>query len=366
VAARFSPSSDGDAISRGERGANEVDILLTAGGDRLWKLILNLATGGKHAGLHQFEYFRNTYFAEVPYRVPSCGLDLWLRLRPLSNGGESTAAMSSNSQTREQGLSDAVDRHTELVIEAQPATVRDAAFVPFAKIRFDQEIEIDQERLRFQPFAGRGFEPYGILTVLREKVYPMSAHARPPNREERVIRDRQGLLCRLVSRPWRLRYVVGLLLAALVLLPVGYAAWRFLPNHPIPELPDRPNNKYSQADLDELRFKYGSTGGEANLGIPLEIWQVTPLVCAETLQRIVGKRMAADYPARVRNYSPRPRDVPDASRLALSREGYEAFGLIFENDAEERPMDVPIGVSKRRHLGFDRVFVNCACRSSLC
>jgi hypothetical protein len=75
--------------------------------------------------------------------------------------------------------------------------------------------------------------------------------------------------------------------------------------------------------------------------------------------------MATDYPARVRNYSPRPRDGPDASRLALSREGYAAFGLIFENDAEERPMDAPIGVSKRRHLGFDRVFVNCAfCHAS--
>src|SRR5712671_5586375 len=35
VAARFSISSDADAISRGEPGANEVDILLTAGGDRL-------------------------------------------------------------------------------------------------------------------------------------------------------------------------------------------------------------------------------------------------------------------------------------------------------------------------------------------
>src|SRR5476651_387960 len=46
-AARFSASPDADAISRGERGANELDILLTAGGDRLWKLVLNLATGGK-------------------------------------------------------------------------------------------------------------------------------------------------------------------------------------------------------------------------------------------------------------------------------------------------------------------------------
>jgi hypothetical protein len=365
VAARFSPSSDTDAISRSERGGDEVDILLTAGGDRLWKLILNLATGGKHAGLHQFDYFKNVYFAEVPYRVPACGLDIWLRLRLLSSGGEAGAEAPGSSQTREQGLSDAVATHAEFVIEAQSATVRNAPFIPVARIRFDQEIEIDQEALHFRPVAGRGFEPYGILTTLREKVYPASAHARPSNREERVVGDRQGLFGRLVRSPWRLCYVLGLSLAAVVLVSVGYSALRFLPNHPIPELPERPNPKYSQADLDDLRFKYGSTGGEANLGIPLSIWQVTPLVCAETLKRIVGDRMAPDYVARVRNYSPKPRSGPDSSRLALSREGYEAFGLIFETDADERPMDIPIGVSKRRNLGFDRVFVNCAfCHTS--
>ena len=151
-------------------------------------------------------------------------------------------------------------------------------------------------------------------------------------------------------------------MAAIALLPVGYAAWRFLPNHPIPELPERPNHKYSQTDLDHLRFKYGSTGGEANLGIPLPIWQVTPLVCAETLKRIVGDRKAPDYVGCGTIVEPRG---PDSSRLALSREGYEAFGLIFETDAEEKPMDIPIGVSKHRNLGFDRVFVNCAfCHTS--
>lgn len=361
VAARFSPLPDVDSISRGERGPDEVDILLTAGGDRLWKLILNLATGGRRAGLHKFDYFRNVYFAQVPYRLPSCGLDVWLRLRPTSPDVEG----AGDSQAREQGLSDAVARHAELVIEMQPVLTKDATFVPFAKIRFDQEIDIDQERLRFRPTAGRGFEPYGILTALRENVYPASAHARPPSREERVIGDRVGLLCRLVHGPWRLRYVAGLLLVALASWPFVHAALRFLPNHPVPKLPDEPNRRYSRAELDELRFKYGSTGGEANLGIPLAIWQVTPLVCADTLKDIMKKRMAEDYPARVRNYSQRPHGGPDASRLALSREGYEAFGLIFENDADEKPMDVPIGVSKRQHLGFDRVFVNCAfCHSS--
>jgi hypothetical protein len=149
-------------------------MLLTAGGDRLWKLILNLATGGKHGGLHQFDYFKNVYFAEVPYRVPSCGFDVWLRLRPLSAGGNADADAPGSSETRKQGLSDAVAKHAEFAIEAQSATDRNAPLIPFAKIRLDQEIDIDQEPLHFSPVAGRGFEPYGMLTTLREKVYRLN------------------------------------------------------------------------------------------------------------------------------------------------------------------------------------------------
>jgi mono/diheme cytochrome c family protein len=377
VAARFSPSPHADAISRGDRGNDELDILLTAGGDRLWKLILNLATGGRHYGLHQFDYFNNLYFAEVPYRVRSCGLDAWLRLRALPGSGQADSNRPANAESREQALTDAIAQGgAEFVIEAQSATARDAPFIPFARIRIDREIEVDQESLHFQPVAGRGFEPYGILTTLRDKVYPASAHARPPTRDERVIRDRKGFFCRLIHGPTgkgfslqRLGCAVILLLLVILLLSAGYAAWRFLPNHAIPVLPDQPNAKYSQLDrLDALRFKYGSTGGEANLGIPLPIWQVTPLVCAETLKGVLKERMAADYVKRVRNYSPRLDGKPDATtRLALSREGYEALGLTFDDSdgIDGKPVDIPIGVSKRRNLGFDRVFVNCAfCHAS--
>jgi hypothetical protein len=48
VAARFSALPDAGAISRGERGEDELDILSTAGGDRLWKLILNLFLSVTH------------------------------------------------------------------------------------------------------------------------------------------------------------------------------------------------------------------------------------------------------------------------------------------------------------------------------
>ncbi|MEN8179641.1 MAG: cytochrome c [Pseudomonadota bacterium] len=68
-------------------------------------------------------------------------------------------------------------------------------------------------------------------------------------------------------------------------------------------------------------FKYGSTGGERESGFPYWIWKALPKVCA-------------DY---------------------LPGEGYASLGMLYEEDK-----DLPIGVSKRRVTGLDRVFLNCA------
>jgi mono/diheme cytochrome c family protein len=72
-------------------------------------------------------------------------------------------------------------------------------------------------------------------------------------------------------------------------------------------------------------FKYGSTGGEKESGIPLAIWMVLPKLFADHV----------------------PEDGPGP--------GYAAFGFLFE---EGRPL--PIGVSQRNYQGIDRVFLNCA------
>ena len=96
---------------------------------------------------------------------------------------------------------------------------------------------------------------------------------------------------------------------ALVLLGVLGAAIRFQPDHPV-----------TYADPVE-HFKYGSTGGERNMGFPYWLWQVLPEVCPDLLP---GK-------------------------------GYESLGFIFEPGR-----DLPVGMSKRRHMGIDRVFLNCA------
>lgn len=73
-------------------------------------------------------------------------------------------------------------------------------------------------------------------------------------------------------------------------------------------------------------FKYGSTGGERNMGFPYWIWKVLPEVCA-------------DY---------------------LPGKGFESLGFIYEPGK-----DLPVGMSKRRQMGIDRVFLNCAvCHTS--
>jgi hypothetical protein len=71
----------------------------------------------------------------------------------------------------------------------------------------------------------------------------------------------------------------------------------------------------------EDHFKYGSTGGERDAGIPYAVWTVLPKMFPE--------------------YLPGP--------------GLESLGFIFEPGK-----DLPIGVSRRNVKGIDSVFVNCA------
>ena len=103
--------------------------------------------------------------------------------------------------------------------------------------------------------------------------------------------------------PWLLGLIAGV-----------YALGRFTADIPV-AYADAPNH-----------FKYGSTGGERESGFPYWIWQALPKVCPEH----------------------------------LPGEGYRSIGFIYEGGK-----DLPVGVSKRFHLGIDRVFLNCAaCHAS--
>jgi mono/diheme cytochrome c family protein len=123
--------------------------------------------------------------------------------------------------------------------------------------------------------------------------------------------------------PWRWRFEA--LLAVVVGVPLFAGlilAQRFLPDRPV-----------TYVNIED-HFKYGSTGGERNAGFPLFIWKALPVVFKDKLPQ-------------------------------NGAEGYKAFGMIYEQDEQGRERELPVGVMRRRNLGLDRVFVNCAiCHST--
>jgi hypothetical protein len=193
ISTRFYSASISGEIRLQRREGEDLDILFTAGGDRLWRALWNVATGGRKYGLDQFNYFHNFYYADVPYRVDNGNLDVWLRIAT-----DSTACGATDADGRERGLTSAVARHVVVHVEAQRVGSSREPFVPIAEIRFEKEIEIDQEALHFDPLQGRGFEPHGLLTAMREKAYPASAGKRPRNKSERDFRERDGIIKRLI------------------------------------------------------------------------------------------------------------------------------------------------------------------------
>ena len=83
-----------------------------------------------------------------------------------------------------------------------------------------------------------------------------------------------------------------------------------------------------------MQFKYGSTGGDKNFGIPFPIWQVLPVMFKDKLP---------------------------AGREA---EGWGAFGFITEDSDYMGPgqprQKRPVGTTLRNYMGIDRIFLNCA------
>ena len=328
IAMRIASSREG--ITLGGPGDDCLDLLCTAGGNRLWKLVLNLATGGWMYGLHKFDYFKNLYYADVPYRIDEGKCDVWIRIVP----DMETPGLPQDGPARENGLSRAVARHAVLHLEVQPVGETRQPFVPIAEIRFDEEIEIDQEALHFDPFAARGFEPHGFLTEVRKSVYPASAGARPASAPERVQRLRAGFASRLASylerdsesappSRWRSWFKLGFLTAIGILVIFGiYMAVRLTQDRPV-----------EYAD-DVLHFEYGSTGGERMDGIPYWFWVALPELFPEYL--------------------------PDKQ----PGRGYSVFGMIYEPGKDPR-YDLPVGMSMRNFRGIDVVYLNCAvCHTS--
>jgi hypothetical protein len=77
----------------------------------------------------------------------------------------------------------------------------------------------------------------------------------------------------------------------------------------------------------EDHFRYGSTGGERDAGVPYWLWKVLPVMFAEFLPE------------------------PD--------QGLASLGFVYD-PTRPTDKDLPVGVSKRNVQGIDRVFLNCA------
>ena len=139
---------------------------------RIWRRV------AESLGLRRFDYFRNIYYADVPYCVDTTDLQVWLRFVP-DQDAIHLGGSPNDTSGREEGLSRAVAGHAAIRIEAQRVGDARQPFIPFAAIRFEDEIALDQEALHFEPVAGRGFTPHGYLTELRRFVYPASVQSRP-------------------------------------------------------------------------------------------------------------------------------------------------------------------------------------------
>ncbi|WP_119389067.1 cytochrome c [Taklimakanibacter lacteus] len=123
----------------------------------------------------------------------------------------------------------------------------------------------------------------------------------------------------LAVLPWR--RIIKVLLAFLIITGL-YFGWRLSRDEP--EI---------FADNPALQFKYGSTGGDKNFGIPFAVWQVLPVLFRDKL--------------------PRGREA----------EGWGAFGFITEEFADGAPRprhQRPVGTTMRNFMGLERIFLNCA------
>ena len=124
-----------------------------------------------------------------------------------------------------------------------------------------------------------------------------------------------------LHRHWRLLTPVYILLAIISLTGIVGAVlgaillWQLVQNR----------TPYYADIVDE--FKYGSIGAEPYSGIPYRIWRALPTLFPEHFG---------------------------------SLEDYSTFGFLYENDANGRQRDLPIGISRRTYRNVDVVWFNCA------
>lgn len=123
------------------------------------------------------DFLSNHYYAVSPFREAALGRIEW-RLVP--EAGETLGAH------REERLRRRVEAGTaNFRLEWAPyrppfAAFDERAFRPLLRLRTVAIVDLDQERLRFDPFQnGRGIIPVGFIHGLRRATYASSQRARP-------------------------------------------------------------------------------------------------------------------------------------------------------------------------------------------
>lgn len=123
----------------------------------------------------QHHFGANYYFAVSPFDVPGLGRAK-LRLAPI-DGFE---AELEGGLSREDRLRRAVAHGIAAFrLEARRRSPARAMWEPFAELRLEEEVSLDQQALKFWPFrTGRGFVPRGFIHSLRIGTYEGSQTAR--------------------------------------------------------------------------------------------------------------------------------------------------------------------------------------------
>ncbi|QRK09575.1 hypothetical protein JQX13_05410 [Archangium violaceum] len=155
-----------DARITEEASPEDQDVLF-ATARHFWSLAPALLTTRVH------DWLQNDYFGIAPFSVLGLGK---VKLRLTSPRGA-----PQRSGTRVQRLKDAMHAGTALLtFEVFP--LEDGlphTWTPLADIHLREEVRLDPERLRFNPFLdGRGIRPIGFLHSLRLPVYRQSQEGR--------------------------------------------------------------------------------------------------------------------------------------------------------------------------------------------
>lgn len=121
------------------------------------------------------DYFANDYYAVSPFRLPDGARVEW-RLTPVSR--------AKRGRNRVERLTvEVASGEAGFLLEARlyPGVFRrGGAFDPVALVVLEELLDVDQERLRFDPFrAGRGIQPVGAVHAMRRATYAASQGLRP-------------------------------------------------------------------------------------------------------------------------------------------------------------------------------------------